>query len=468
VLGGTPQVVVRNIDTDISFSPDAKRIAYLRGNSPEPGKVQFLMANADGTDESVITVEDVNLIGSLAVAWSPDGKEIARPLPNASDAFTTIQLKDLASGKTQTLAGFGQIILNELFWAPDGRGFLAGYQKKISPDTRNQIGFISYPGGKLRAVTKDTNNYQTLSVSSDGKMLAAVQQKITRTMYFLPAAGFSGTPPGPAAAQNKNAFVFGWANSGDLYFDSGGDIVRMSADGSNKTTLLSDPASQITRPIGCNGGRNIVFTWAGHAGINKANIWRVGADGSDPKKLSDGSFDAAPLCSPDGKWVYYQDFNADQILRVPIDGGKPEVVPGANLPDAFIGTVGFDISRDGKTMTLVFIKTVASAPVPVIALVNLDAGLKPEVRTLNPDPRISGAPGFTPDGKALVYRILESGTENIWLQPLDGTKGRQITNFPTDTIQIFDFSPDGKTIGMLRNHIESDVVLLRDSGAAEK
>ena len=84
---------------------------------------------------------------------------------------------------------------------------------------------------------------------------------------------------------------------------------------------------------------------------------------------------------------------------------------------------------------------------------------------LNPDPRISGAPGFTPDEKALVYNIRENGTENVWLQPLDGSKGRQITNFPADTIQIFDFSPDGKTMGMLRNHVESDAVLLRDSGA---
>jgi hypothetical protein len=66
----------------------------------------------------------------------------------------------------------------------------------------------------------------------------------------------------------------------------------------------------------------------------------------------------------------------------------------------------------------------------------------------------------------VVYPILENATENMWLQPLDGSRGRQITNFQTDKIQYIEFSPDGKTLGVMQNHTESDVVLLHDSGAA--
>ena len=198
-----------------------------------------------------------------------------------------------------------------------------------------------------------------------GRRLRRSNRKSRERCTILPVGGFSGAPPSPAAAQNKNAFVFGWASNGDLYFDSGGDIVHMSVDGSNKTTLVSDPASQIVRPVGCSGGRYILFSWSGHAGINKTNIWRVNADGSDPKKLTDGQNDIAPLCSPDGKWAYYQDFNGNQIMRVSIDGGKPEAVPGTSLADAFIGTIGFDISRDGKMLSVMFVKTVETAPVPV-------------------------------------------------------------------------------------------------------
>ncbi len=103
-----------------------------------------------------------------------------------------------------------------------------------------------------------------------------------------------------------------------------------------------------------------------------------------------------------------------------------------------------------------------------LALVPLDAGSNPQVQFLDPDPRIGNAPHFTPDGKALVYPVREKGTENLWLHPLDGSPGHRITNFPADMIQTFQFSPDGKTLGVMRTHIESDIVLLHDSGVSSQ
>ena len=73
---------------------------------------------------------------------------------------------------------------------------------------------------------------------------------------------------------------------------------------------------------------------------------------------------------------------------------------------------------------------------------------------------------FAPDSKAVVYIIRENGAENLWIQPLDGSPGHTITNFQSDTIQNFEFSPDGKSLGILRSHTESDVVVLHDNGAA--
>jgi Tol biopolymer transport system component len=98
-------------------------------------------------------------------------------------------------------------------------------------------------------------------------------------------------------------------------------------------------------------------------------------------------------------------------------------------------------------------------------LIALDAGPKPQVKFLDPDPRYANYPHFTPDGNALVYIIHEKGTDNLWLQPLDGSPGRQITNFQGDVIQYYSFSLDGKTLGVVRTHIESDVVLLHDTGS---
>lgn len=87
---------------------------------------------------------------------------------------------------------------------------------------------------------------------------------------------------------------------------------------------------------------------------------------------------------------------------------------------------------------------------------------------LDPDPRIASPPQFTPDGNAVVYPIRENGADNLWLQLLNGSRGYQITKFQSDAIQSFAFSPDGKTLGVLRSHTESDVVLLHDTGGPPK
>jgi Tol biopolymer transport system component len=85
---------------------------------------------------------------------------------------------------------------------------------------------------------------------------------------------------------------------------------------------------------------------------------------------------------------------------------------------------------------------------------------------LDPDPRVAWNPQFTPDGRALVYSIRQNGVDNLWLQPVDGSQGRQITAFETDLIRASRFSPDGKSLGIFREHDESDVVLLHDASGS--
>src|SRR5271165_4846306 len=156
-------------------------------------------------------------------------------------------------------AGFLPSPLGRIVWMPDSSGLVVVYQRGIGFVVRSQLGFISNPAGKFHTITNDTNSYQTLTLSADGKTLATVQQKNTQTLYLMPATGFVANPPSPAPAQSKNASMFGWATDGDLYFGDDSNLLRMSPDGSNKTTLFSEPSSKIIFPKGCPGGRYVVF-----------------------------------------------------------------------------------------------------------------------------------------------------------------------------------------------------------------
>jgi serine/threonine protein kinase len=456
VFGGTPQVVVRDVDTGMTFSPDGNRIAYVRLNSPERGKFQVLMSSADGADEKMIQVGPVSRAPSY-VGWSPDSTHIAEIYQHG--AVSEIELLDVLSGKTHTLADFKVWGINEGVWTPDGRGLVVTYW---SPESvRIQIGFISNRGGQLHPITKDTNRYQALTLSSDGKKLAAVQQRNILTLDILPTTGLQENISDVALSAIKHPESFGWAANGELYITDSNNLLRMSLDGSNKSTLLSDPHAAIWNGK-CPGGRFIVVTWAGHGG-NGVNIWRANLDGSDQKQLTYGKSDFAPACSPDGKWVYYFDGYDLNIKRVSIEGGAPENAPGTVIQGMVTGPGA--ISPDGKLLAF-FTKTIGAAlPEKKIALVSLEADSEPHVRMLNPDPRAVNwfRPEITEDGLAVAYPIRENGADNIWIQPLDGAPGRQITNFLADSIDEFHLSPNGKNLGVLREHNESDVVLLLDS-----
>jgi len=125
----------------------------------------------------------------------------------------------------------------------------------------------------------------------------------------------------------------------------------------------------------------------------------------------------------------------------------------------------FDPSPDGKSVAFL-ISVPEKNPVHKIAVVPLDAGTQPQVRFLDAHPAIWYPLRFTPDGKALVHPINQNRVENLWLQPLDGSPGRQITNFKTDLIVGLRWSPDGRNIGVLNRRIDADAVVLRESNAA--
>jgi hypothetical protein len=81
------------------------------------------------------------------------------------------------------------------------------------------------------------------------------------------------------------------------------------------------------------------------------------------------------------------------------------------------------------------------------------------------DQRASPSPlAFAPDLKAVVYLVRERGTDNLWEQPLDNSPARQLTHFTSERITRLRFSPDGTKLAIERGHVESDAVLLRDTG----
>ena len=475
VLGGAPQLLVRDVDSTIAFSPDGHRMAYVRGNDPEVGKTRLLSANLDGSDETILRIAPLSEEFSRDLSWSPDGKKIAFSLTRQTDALGTVEMFDVASKQVQPFASFNNDKVVEISWLPGGQWLAARFLEKGVSGGRGQIGLISSRGGQIQPITRDTNGYESLTFSADGRVAATVQSRSTGRLNLLTGSGKPENNQADALGQTPDVVSLSWAGDGKLLVSDGQSVRRLKTDGGLENTPLSDPNSWIPGFAGC-GVRYVVIAWAFHDGTNQTGIWRANADGSNLKQLTKGPFDIHPVCSPDGKWVYYYAGvgGGRFVMRVPLDGGETQQVPASDIPRMFGGGTGLALSPDGKRLVFNADINVPENPQTAeskLAIMELDSPSQSTPRLIAPDPRMAGGPSsdnfnnnlcFAPDGKSVAYIIRDKGVDNVFVQPLDDTPGHQITNFTSDNISQFQWSPDGKTLAVARFHTTSDVVLLRE------
>ena len=464
ILGGASQLVVRNISarySSITLSPDGQHIAYLRWDNPEVGKYRIFTASIDGSSETVLRTGSLDSEWPLSLAWSPTGEKLACSFQNsAGQQLGTIDILDASTGKSRPFTTFKDKSPLGIQWSPDGRTLFVQYREGGKNLSWGRIGYLRSAGGDIEPITRDTNRYSTLTLSSDGKTLATVMEKSYASVSVLSQVGREfGEPRLLFSRSNEwgEASYLTWSADRNLLASNGTRMFKLGADGKSQSQILVDFNARMDHPSSC-GTNYIVLTWGFHGGTMSFNIWRTNADGSSPMRLTDGTDNTLPLCSPDQKWVYYWDFRSKQISRVPLDGsGKTEAV--FSLPQEYRFAHGISFSPDGKTLAVVVMETKSKAP--KIALYELGSSNPP--RMLDAVHYAFSGLQLTPDGKSVVYVTQEKGTGNLWVQPLDGSAGHPITDFKSEQIWSFSLSPDGKSLAVLRGHWDSDVVLLQDT-----
>jgi serine/threonine protein kinase len=450
VLGGTPQKLITDVDTNITFSPDGRRLAYFVDNNPENGKFRLVIYSLE-TGEArtlVLGTEDHAL---LHPAWSPDGKTIACVVYQGG-ALSSLVAVDAITGKQTAIFESKDVYLDKTAWLPDGSGLLALYYGNGA--NFRQISEISYRDHTARAITHDINDYSDLSISADGHIVATVLNQLHFDFFAAPVSDLSS---GRAQQLTSGTSVerFAWTPDGQVILGQQQGVLSLfHPDTGSKTPLTSPQQDGVAfQPVVCANGRFVVASILFRGGAKTITVWRIDAGGGNFKQITDGPDDQHAVCSPDGQWVYYLDRVNARLTRVPFDGGKPERL--SELPE--YGP--FDISPDGK---LAAFAASGVGPKKRLALVPVDSTQNAKLVEFQ-HAQSHGAVRFTPDGKAVVYALADQDSANLWLQTLDGSPGKQITNFKSEQIMDFHWSFDGSKLGMVRGHTDSDVVLLEES-----
>lgn len=459
VLGGVSTKLIVDVDGPVSLSPGGKQFAFVRGSTG--GERALMLANADGSEERKLasrTGYDTFSFGGPA--WSPDGKSIAcgAGLTDQTGHYMSVVAVDVADGSVKPLTTEKWKEIGRLAWLHDGKGLIlnATDHGRRSP---SQLWHLSYPNGEARRITRDLQDYDGVSLTSDSTALVSNQ---TQTISGIWTAPNDDANSAKQILSNKyDGYGYGyysrfsWTPSGQIIYTSlthgTPSIWMMTGQGTGNKQLTPDSSSN-NFPSVTSDARYVIFL-SDRTGFT--NVWRMDADGNNEKQLTKGEDDTWPWCSPDGQWVVYHSLAAGMrtLRRVSINGGDSE-----QLTD--YSAVCPVVSPDGRWISSYY-RSKAKAPWR-LAIIPFDGG--PPVQTFEVPQNVllTSLVRWTPDGLALAYITSRDGISNIWIQPLDGSPPKQVTDFKSDQIFWFDWSPDGRQLGVSRGAVTSDVVLIKD------
>jgi Tol biopolymer transport system component len=450
VLGGAPRVIIDDVDSPVSFSPDGQHFVFLR-ELHDSSNWDLLLAKSDGTIEKPIFRNHPLLSDSYVPAWSPDGKTIAIPIVQPSkDALGGFLAIDANTGQEQTVAVSQDHIYHGPVWMPDGSALIAIAAQIDAEHMQMQISYVDYPSGEYRALTADTNDYSHVGIAKSGKTLVALQSKVHMNLSLAPAGNPDQAVSIPLQSELP-LWRWNWMPDGRLLLPQGGALKGVTAKG-EETSLHYDAKHIADQVAICGGGRYIVFRQVGGTSAASANLSRMDLNGTNLKQLSTGLNDQAPACAKDGNWVYYLDHQDNRyVKRISVEGGSPETVVKHAVGAYGLSPDGTEIvSLDVRELDHKLMLRIDNVETQKMAYSDIDQRALPDELA------------FTPDGKNVVYMVREKGVDNLWVQPLDGKPHRQLTHFKKDKLFRFEFSPDGSQIAIESGATESDAVLLHD------
>ncbi len=428
----------------LSLSPDGKIVAFA---SDEKEKIQLSTVNVEGGDVNQLT-ED----GGTQPAFSPDGKKIAYVkaktqktgisksdvwvIPAAGD--TPVQVSDLPGRATGPI------------WSRDGK--MIAFTRKAWADSRSKeicIVPVSETGNPEASPTQIELPLETWDFLAgwtlDDKIGVLLREPRHQAIYTVPASGGNATQVTP------QGYTFNpkWSPDGErIYFRwNGGDIASVPSEGGEISIGPLDADSKIFEALPGGGnavspdGKKIVFSGAKMVfRDNKrdfaVDIYTIPVKGGEPTQLTTSpGQDRFPCWSPDGKSIafikYPEPSKEMSICIVPTEGGEIRQLTSESHRVQW-STIAW--SPDGKSIAY-FSEDKAIRIIPV-------QGGEPRVVV-----KVEGVSGhselaWSPDGSKLVY----SSKGSIWVVSLYGGEPEEIKTGLDAKATHISWSPDGKKI----------------------
>ena len=438
-LGGTPTRLVTDIDSNVTFSPDRKQFAFVRGY-PSAGKIDLIVANADGTGERPLATRPISPGNFGDPAWSPDGKIIAYAVESSDANGWTIQQVKVADGSVTMISPQRWWEPDYLRWLPDGSRLIFSARESIG--SPSQIWYLSYPGGETHRVTNDLNDYGGVSLSADAAALITVQSENVSNIWIAPNNNLRQTRQ-ITTSKLDGTQGLSWTPDGKIVYAAGAsgrwDLWITDTNGTSPKQLTADTGNNLSPSVSADG-HYIAFV---SDRTGSRHIWRIDIDGSNARQLTNDNGERNPQCLPNGQGVLYET-NAPGIWKVPSDGGQPLMLPSINT------SAGISISPDGRRVASSYWEPTARKTV----IYSIEGIASQKILDI-----LTNYARWTPDGRALAS-INENNDSTIVSYGIDDGSKKQLIDVAPDRIFSFAWSRDGKQLALARGRVSKDVVLI--------
>ena len=262
-LGLNQRKLIGGVDSQISFSPEGKSIAFIRVSGPDNS---IVIADEQGGNERILVTRKYPKVYGDELSWAPGGKLIAVPtLTRGATYAGGMAVVEVATGKETPIPLKEEKLLriSQLAWVNDGKGLIyMPYAADMGQ--RYQIRYAAYPSGAVQNVTNDLSSYEDFSMTADSQTIVAVQREYSMGIWLTVEDDFSSTVSiNSKTAADDGERGIAWTKDGKIVFVSseGGaqNIWRMDADGSNPKPLTTDYTFGKMLPSLSIGGDSITF-----------------------------------------------------------------------------------------------------------------------------------------------------------------------------------------------------------------
>ena len=355
-------------EVTMSWSPDGRWIAAARGGSPAetiPDAHSIYLVPVEGGTPRALTRAQPDG-QDRAPALSPDGRRLAyaacaAPLSLQCDVYVVELGPDLVStGSPRRLTRQGNLMIYGIAWAPDGRSLV--YDALLGPSALH-LWRVAIDGSRPPERLEGAGNGARWPALSGNRLAftrLVVDQDIVRltpgrSREVFPASSSSFDGSSELSPDGRRV-AFESLRSGERM-----EIWLAGADGQDPVQLTHGPGRWQGSPAWSPDGRRIAFD--SQSEDRRWDIWTIDVAGGGPERLTQHpGNENVPTWSRDGHWVYYSAQREGKvgIWRIPAAGGVEERIAGLD------GTMGRALeSLDGKT---VFFAPGGSGASPLFAL----------------------------------------------------------------------------------------------------